>query len=219
MLQRVENEGILVAGLRQQGSMRRYGRGQALFLEGDPAERLFLLERGWVIISCTSSQGRENILGLCGPGDVLGEMSILDGQPRSASAVGLTPVDALVAGGAALTDALEDPRAAKELIRMLAGRLRDGDRKRLEFANLDTLGRVAERLLELSDRFGRPEGESTVIEIPLSQQQLASWCAASRESTVRALATLRSLNCITTARQRLVIHDLPAMRLHAGRLP
>ena len=197
--------------------MRRYRRGQALFTEGDRAERVFLIDRGWVMISCTSPEGREIVLGLRGSGDIIGELSTLDGEARSATALAVAEVDAIVASGSVMTQALEQPAAARELINMLATRLRDADRKRLQFATLDTLGRVAERLLELSERFGQPSAEGIAVEMPFSQEQLASWCGASREATVKALSALRALKCISTGRQTLVIHDLAALSSHAQR--
>ena len=140
--------------LRREGHLRHFRRGQSLFTEGDRAERVFLIERGWVMISCMSAEGREIVLGLRGSGDIIGELSTLDGEARSATALAVADVDAIVASGTVLTKALEQPVAARELIGVLAARLRDADRKRLQFATLDTLGRVAERLLELSERFG-----------------------------------------------------------------
>jgi CRP-like cAMP-binding protein len=133
--------------------------------------------------------------------------------------VAIGDVDATVSSSATLTRALEDAAAARGLVLILAARLRDADRTRIQFATLDTLGRVADRLLELSERFGQDTGDGIVVELPLSQEQLASWCGASRESTVKALSTLRSLNCITTGRQSLVIHDLNALGVHARRRP
>lgn len=206
---------VLSAALRREGHTRRFQRGQALFTEGDRAERVFLIERGWVTVTCTAPGGREIMLGLRGPGDMLGELSALDGEPRSATAVTLSEVEAIVVPGSILARALEDVLASRELIRMLAARLRDSDRKRLEFAALDTLGRVAWRLLELSERFGHETEEGVSVELPLSQEQLAGWCGASRESTVKALTSLRALGCITTGRRHVVIGDLEALRRHA----
>ncbi|HEY2321192.1 MAG TPA: Crp/Fnr family transcriptional regulator, partial [Solirubrobacteraceae bacterium] len=174
---------VLSDTLRREGHVRRFRRGQALFTEGDRAERVFLIDRGWVMISCMSPEGREIVLGLRGSGDIIGELSTLDGEARSATAQAVADVDAIVAAGGVLTQALEEPAAARELINVLATRLRDADRKRLQFATLDTLGRVAERLLELSERFGQPNGEAITVEMPFSQEQLASWCGASREAT------------------------------------
>ena len=203
--------------LRREGHLRHFRRGQSLFTEGDRAERVFLIERGWVMISCMSAEGREIVLGLRGSGDIIGELSTLDGEARSATALAVADVDAIVASGTVLTKALEQPVAARELIGVLAARLRDADRKRLQFATLDTLGRVAERLLELSERFGHASEDGVTVEMPFSQEQLASWCGASREATVKALAALRSLKCISTGRQTLVIHDMDALSGHAQR--
>lgn len=210
---------VLRATLRSEGQPRRFRRAQSLFTEGDISDRVFLITSGWVMISSTSSEGREIVLGLRGPGDIIGEMSTLDGVARSATALSLSEVEAVVVPGSAFTRALADIDGAHELIRILAARLRDADSKRLGFATLDTLGRVADRLLELADRFGRPapDGTSIEIELPLSQEQLASWCGASRESTVKALSTLRALGCLSTGRQSVVVHDVAALRRHAGR--
>jgi CRP/FNR family cyclic AMP-dependent transcriptional regulator len=140
----------LTSALRRDGHRRHFRRGQALFTEGDRAERVFLIERGWVLISCTSPEGREIVLGIRGGGEIIGEMSTLDGEARSATAVAIGDVDTTVSPGGTLTRALEDAAAARGLVRILAVRLRDADRTRIQFATLDTLGRVAERLLELS---------------------------------------------------------------------
>ena len=207
----------LSAALRREGFTRRYRRGQALFTEGDRAERVFLVDSGWVLITTTSGEGREIVLGLRGSGEIIGEMSTLDGAARSATAMAVGEVEAVVAPGSVLTRALDDPQAARELIQLLATRLRDADRKRMQLATQDTLTRVADRLLELSDGFGEPTEAGIAVELPFSKEQLASWCGASRESTVKALATLRSLNTISTGRQSMVIHDLAALRGHAGR--
>ncbi len=206
---------MLAAALRAEGRRVQFRRGQALFTEGDLAERVFIIERGWVMISSIAPSGREIVLGIRGPGDVIGDLSALDGAPRSASALAVGEVEATVAPGSALTRALTDAATAKELLRVLAVRLRDSDRKRLEFAALDTLGRVAWRLQELGERFGEETSTGIEVDLPLSQEQLASWCGASREATVKALASLRSLGCIATGRRSVLIRDLEALRRHA----
>jgi CRP/FNR family transcriptional regulator, cyclic AMP receptor protein len=210
-----ESSDVLSSTIRRGGHIRRFQRGQALFTEGDLAERVFLIERGWVTVTCTTSAGREIMLALRGPGEMLGELSALDGEPRLATAIAVSEVEAMVVSGSTLTKALDDVQAARELIRMLAARLRDSDRKRLEFAALDTLGRVAWRLLELGDGFGEETNEGISVDLPLSQEQLAGWCGASRESTVKALTSLRELGSITTGRRHVVIRDPDALRRHA----
>ena len=206
---------LLAGALRGEGRRVQLHRGQALFTEGDLADRVFIIEHGWVMISSIAPGGREIVLGIRGPGDVIGDLSVLDGAPRSATAVAVGDVEATVSPGSALTRALSDAATAMELLRILAVRLRDADRKRLEFAALDTLGRVAWRLQELGERFGEEIPEGVEVELPVSQEQLASWCGASREATVKALAALRSLGCIATGRRSVVIRDAEALRRHA----
>jgi CRP/FNR family cyclic AMP-dependent transcriptional regulator len=211
-----ESGNLLAGALRGEGRRVQFRRGQALFTEGDLAERVFVIERGWVMISSIAPGGREIVLGIRGPGDVVGDLSALDSAPRSATALAVGDVEATVAPGSALTRALNDIGKATELLRILAARLRDADRKRLEFAALDTLGRVAWRLQELGERFGEETSDGVVVELPLSQEQLASWCGASREATVKALSALRALGCIATGRRSVVIRDAEALRRHAA---
>ena len=205
----------LAAALRVEGHTRTFSRGQTLFVEGDRPERVFLIEQGRVLITCAGVEGKETVLALHGPGDVLGELSVLDGGPRSATAVTLEPVEAIVAPASALLRAARDIETAHELIRILAERLRESDRRRIEFFSLDTLGRVAWRLLELGERFGRQTPEGVAVDLPISQDQLASWCAASREATVKALASLRNLGAISTGRRHVLVADPEVLRRHA----
>jgi CRP/FNR family transcriptional regulator, cyclic AMP receptor protein len=214
---RADNHDGLSESLRREGHVRRFRRGQTLFTEGDRAERVFLIDSGWVMISCMSAEGREIVLGLRGSGDIIGELSTLDGEARSATALAVAEVDAIVASGNVLTQALERPEAARELIGVLATRLRDADRKRLQFATLDTLGRVAERLLELSERFGRPTDDGVAVEMPFSQEQLASWCGGWLGAAAGGVAAVGSPHCISTGRHSLVIHDMRALHGHARR--
>ena len=190
-------------------------RGQALFVEGDRAERVFLVQRGWVIVSCVGAGGREVVLGVSGAGDVIGELSSFDQQPRSATAVAVDDVEVVVASASALARALDDLGAAHELIAVLAARMRGDTRKLVEFATLNTLGRIAWRLVELADRFGEPVADGIAVSLPLSQDQLASWCGASREAAVRALRSLRTLGLISTGRHSVIIRDIDALRRQA----
>ena len=209
--------GALAAALRDRGFARSFGRGQALFSEGDVGERVFLIEHGWVTLRSVGPDGEEMILGLRGPGEVVGEMSAFDGAPRTATALAVDAVDAVVAPATEVANVLaQDVDAANDFSRILVRRLRESDRQRVEFTVLDTLARVARRLLDLSDRFGTPGPDGVVhVELPLAQDELASWCGSSREATVKALRTLRELGAISTGRRRVTVHDREKLRLHA----
>jgi CRP-like cAMP-binding protein len=185
--------------------------------EGDAGDRVLLLTAGHVKLTKSARSGVEVVLDFRGPGDVLGEQAVLGGGDRSATVQSLTPVSALSIPardfGAWLAHA---PAAMLALLGTLERRLRESDRQRLEFGSAQTLARVAARLLDLAERFGRPAEEGTVIELPIAQDELAAWSGASREATVKALRSLRSLAIVETSRRRLVVRDLDALARHAA---
>ena len=212
--------GALTADEREQlsreGRRRRFPRGATLFNEGERSDRVILLLSGRVKISYFTEDGREVVLALRSAGDILGELSALDGEPRSASAIALEPVDALLLSADRFRDFLSArPRVALLLLEMLACRLRDADRKRVEFGAYDTVGRVARRLVELADRFGERDGDTVHIVLPLSQDELAGWIGASRKAVGNALAWLRARNLIETRRRGVSIRDLEGLRKRA----
>jgi CRP-like cAMP-binding protein len=199
--------------LLRRGSVRSFARGQALLHEGQVPDRVLLLREGRVKVYCTTSAGKEVVLAVRGAGELVGELSAIDDDPRSASIVALDRVEALVISASEFRAFLFDhPAAAMVLLRMLSRRLRDADSKRIEFAAFTTIGRVAMRLLELADRFGEMHGEEIVVELPLSQEELAGWTGSSLESVARALQTMRALGWIETGRRRIRILDLDGIR-------
>lgn len=209
----------LLAAIRAQGTSRRYKRGGPLFLEGEIADRVFLVESGWVTLRTTGPEGDEMILGLRGPGEVVGEMSALDGAPRSATAIAVDDLETTVVSASAMASLIDrDAAVAGDLLRVMARRLREAGSDRFEFMALDALARVARRLLDLADRFGAPGDDGgTRVELPLSQEELASWVGASREATVKALRTLREIGAITTGRRVVTIVDVAALTRVARR--
>jgi CRP-like cAMP-binding protein len=200
------------------GVFRTFAAGSALFHEHQVADRVLILRSGFVKLSCYSEDGREVVLAIRGPGDVLGEMAAIDGEPRSATAIALEQVEALALSTNAFNDLMNrQPRVSRILLHILAGRLRDADRRRVEFAAKETMGRVASRIVELSDRFGEAAEGDIRIDFPLTQEELAGWTACSRDSVVKALQSMRDLGWIETGRKRITVHDLAAVRRAAGR--
>ena len=99
------------------------------------------------------------------------------------------------------------------ILRMVAGRLRYADAQQADFATHDVVGRVAHRLLELSERFGSTRDEGRIeIELPLSQEELAAWTGASREAVSKALQLLRSLRIVETGLLHITVLDVEALR-------
>lgn len=199
--------------LAQAGRRRDFRRGAVLFREAERSDSVMVLRSGRVKVSVDTANGTEVVLAVRGPGTILGELSAIDRQPRSATVTAIESVSAF-----ALT--LEEfetylrghGRVAVLLMRTLVGKLRDADRKRIEFGAHDTTGRVAARLVEMAERFGQPNADGIRIALPFSQDELAGWIGASREAVSKALGTLRSAGTIRTSRMSVVVLDLDALR-------
>lgn len=187
-----------------------------MFHEGDTSDRVLLLLDGQVKVSYYTNEGREVVLAIRGPGELLGELGAIDGNPRSATATALDPAEVHMVGVDEFRAFLEgNPRVALLLLEMVTTRLRDADRKRIEFMAHDTVGRVASRLVEMAERFGEAADGGIRITLPISQEELAGWTGSSREAASKALAALRNRGLIETQRRHITILDLPALRTRA----
>jgi CRP-like cAMP-binding protein len=204
------------AALEAAGRRQRYPRGGVIFREGTPSASVIVVRSGRVKVSSDTASGTEVVLAVRGPGALLGELSAIDGGPRSATVTALEPVTALGVPSGEFERFLQNhARVAFVFMKELTRRLRDADRKRIEFGAFDTTGRVAARLVELADRFGQQTEEGLRINLPLSQDELAGWTGSSREAVTKALRTLRAEGWIQTGRLRVVITDLEALRSRA----
>lgn len=205
------------AALRARGVTRAFPRGAAIFHQHGMADRVLVVQTGCVKLSAVSEEGKEVVLAIRGPGDLLGEMSVIDGRPRSATATALDPVDALGVAAPDFIHFLEDnPRVARVVMQMLGARLREADAMRVELSAHDSMSRVAARIVELSIRFGDEVDAGVQIELPLSQEELAGWTGCSRDSVVKALQAMRGLGWIETGRRRITVLALEELRRRAG---
>jgi CRP/FNR family cyclic AMP-dependent transcriptional regulator len=198
--------------LLARGVVRIFTRGQALCYEGQVPDRVLILRSGTVKVTSTTAEGREVVLAFRSPGDIVGELTALDDRPRAATVVAVDRVQALTLTSHDFRDFLQQHSSVcVALLRLLSLRLRDADAKRIDFARFDTMGRLAVRLIELSERFGQQEGEAIRIALPLSQEELAGLTGASLKSVTRALEEMRSLNWIETGRREIRILDPAAL--------
>lgn len=194
------------------GHRRRYRRGATLFTEGDRSTHVVLILSGQVRVSYMTDGGREIVFATKEAGELLGELSAIDGLARSATASTLGPAEVLVVEGADFMDFVRThPGTAVLLLRMVGHRLREADRRQVEFGSLDTTGRVTRRLLELAAAGGDRETVEEGVLVSISQQELAAWTGASREAVNKALATLRAPGWIATRRGGVVILDRTAL--------
>lgn len=220
------------ADLLRRGRERRMDRGDVLFTEGEQTTWVAVLLSGMVKACSHADNGVEVVLAVRGPGALLGEVSAIDGLPRSATVTALRPGRVRALSAEEFMDFLHGhSRVSVLLMRMLCQRWRDADRKRVEFGRYDTTGRVAQRLVEMAERYSEPyephrpqargagargpqPAGSVQITLNLTQEELAGWVGASREAVSKALRTLRSRGWIETGRRRVIVHDLQALRRH-----
>lgn len=210
-----DREALLAIGRR-----REWSRNEVMIRAGDRADSAIVLLAGVAKVHAHAPDGAEVVLNLCGPGDFLGEITAVRDSRRSATVTALEGVSAIVLTVPQLRSFLAaHPSASLALLDLALKRLHRSDAHRVEFASTDALGRVTRRLIELADRFGEPRPDGTIdVALAINQEDLAAWSASSRESTARALRSLRQLGAIQTHRLRLTILDIERLRSHAARL-
>ncbi|MGH2688378.1 MAG: Crp/Fnr family transcriptional regulator, partial [Actinomycetota bacterium] len=170
------------------GARRRFPPGAALFVEGDQAHEVLVLRTGAVKVSVDSLDGREVVLDVFEPETLIGELSVIDGGPRSATVSALSAVEVLSIPAGTFNAFLDrHPAALRLLLVEVVARLRTRVRHQLEFGAGDALGRVCARLAELAERYGQHDENGISIRSPVTQSDLASWTGLSREAVVKAL--------------------------------
>jgi CRP/FNR family transcriptional regulator, cyclic AMP receptor protein len=204
------------AALARVGRRREYRRAAVIMREGDRSDWMVVLQQGRVKVSSDTANGTEVVLAVRGPGALLGELSAIGPEPRSATVTALETVKAMIISRTDFEAFLQaHGRVAVLLLQTVVNKLRDADRKRIEFGAHDTTGRVAARLVEMAERFGQPADDGVKIALPFSQDELAGWIGASREAVSKALGVLRSAGWIRTSRMSVVVRDVAALRRRA----
>jgi CRP/FNR family cyclic AMP-dependent transcriptional regulator len=166
-----------------------FPRGHVIFAEGEPGDRLYIIQSGKVKIGRKSPDGRENLLGIFGPSDMFGELSIFDPGPRTSTATTVTEVRALTMDRPALRQWIATrPEIAEQLLRVVARRLRRTNGMLADLIFTDVPGRVAKALLQLAQRFGSQEAGLLRVTHDLTQEEIAQYVGASRETVNKALA-------------------------------
>jgi CRP/FNR family transcriptional regulator, cyclic AMP receptor protein len=179
----------LAANLFTAATPAQLGADEVLFLAGDAGDGCYRVEDGLLKVTMVSRSGTERILAFLGPGAIVGELSIIDGLPRSASVVALRDATLSFLSRAAFEDfAKKHPEVYKSLLTLLAKRMRETDAVVAAGSFLPLRGRVACTLLELADDFGQDVGSGRiVIRQKIGQSDLAAMAGIARENVSRIL--------------------------------
>jgi CRP-like cAMP-binding protein len=205
----------LLEQLAARARITRYAKGETIYRRGDAGDTMMVILSGRLKITNVSAEAREVILNFLGPGDVNGEIAVLDGRERTANAVALEETQALVLYRRDLIPVLSaDPGSLLEIISILCDKLR-ATSQIVEDASLQMPGRTAAGLLRLAAQHGRKTARGVSIDLKLSQRDLGSYVGLSRENTSRQLKDLREAGLVLVEDNIIIIPDLEALRERA----
>jgi CRP/FNR family transcriptional regulator, cyclic AMP receptor protein len=187
---------------------QRHEKDHVIFNEGDAGTAWYMIVKGRVKISKSSPDGKERTLVLLGPGDVFGELALIDGEPRSADAVVAEDSELLVVSREEfLTFVMDQPQVAMSLLVVLSQRLRHTNLLVHDAAFFDVRGRLARVLLELARGEGETEPGGALMCPQLTQSELASMVGVTRESINKWLRSYERSGTVTRRHGRLVVLD------------
>jgi len=186
---------------------REFPSGAIIVGQEDRGDSLYVVTEGRVKVVLYGDTGREIILSIFRAGEIFGEMSLLDNQPRSASVLALEPTRVLVLERAAFARHLTThPQTALAVLSELSQRLRQADKIIGNLALLDVYGRVARLLKDFAERDGVPTEEGVLIRMRPTQQEIASMIGTSRETVSRALNDFAKRGLLSMSGKQIVLH-------------
>lgn len=196
---------------------RSFRRDQYLMYQGDPGDHLVVVVDGLVKITVTSDRGDEMVLATLGAGEVLGELSVIDQGPRSASVVAVRRTTTLVVTRTALITAMQhSPALLDALLRTLGGLVRRLTEQASDLVFLDLGGRIAKLLVQRAERESQAPGRRLAVDLNVTQTELAQMVGASRPAVNRVLQSLVGRGWISLDGKTIEILDAPALRRRAG---
>jgi CRP-like cAMP-binding protein len=192
---------------------RRFRRGEIIFHAGDPGDALFIIVSGEVKIALPSEEGDEAILATLGPGDVFGELALLDGAPRSATASALVATEAVILPRDRFRELVAtEPAVRDTLLDSLAGELRRLTTHVEELHFLDMTGRLAARLVRLAREAGPPAPDGSIrLRASLTQAELASMVGCTRQSVNKLLGQFADDRLVRVDRDGILVLDMPGL--------
>ncbi|MGZ0228350.1 MAG: Crp/Fnr family transcriptional regulator [Acidimicrobiales bacterium] len=184
-------------------------RNDLLFSENDKGDALYVVATGRIAIANRSFDGRESMVALMEPGDLFGEMGLFDNGGRTAEVRALAPSTAVRVPYAPVRELYGDhPQLLWQVVKLLAGRLRNMDNALADSVFLDVSGRTAKRLLELA-------GDGDEFTLPITQEELAGMVGASRERVNKAIASFIRLGWLEQRDRRYKITNRTQMEIRS----
>lgn len=198
--------------LLQATTTKRLEPKEMLFRKGDPGNQLYGILSGSLKVMATGSDGKDVIFTLMGPGEIIGEIALLDAEERSASAVAVEATELLTLHRRELIPFLEShPRAAIGLAGVLAAMVRRLSERAEDRQTMPLQGRIAKRLISLGEEHGKRPIVGGPVEVRLPQQDLADLVGTTRESVNKQLRLWSGDGIIEIGRGRVVLKKPEAL--------
>lgn len=196
---------------------RRFSKSYRIFHQGDPGDTLFVLVEGIVKVSVTSERGDEMVLVTLEPPATFGELAVADGLERSATVETLEETSVLSIGRDPLLALIEeDPAFAKGMLCSLGGLIRRLTDQAADFVFLDLHARVAKLLLQLASSRGEETDGGTVLDLHLTQGDIAQMVGGSRQSVNQIIRSFENKGYLEVHRKAVVLKSLPMLERRAG---
>ena len=221
LLQRTRLFGSVPEPVRDEVSRRAvertFDRGEFIFHEGDPGNALFVVAAGLVKVFVSSPEGDEMVLVTLPPGEVFGELTLIGGDRRSASAEAVERTTVLVLTRPVFLRLLQEhPSLTDALLRSLAQVILRLTEQASDLVFLDLYGRVAKLLVSFADDRGAPGEGGIVLDVGLTQTDLAAMVGGSRQSVNQTLRAFERRGYLELKGRRIVIRELDLLRMRAG---
>jgi CRP/FNR family transcriptional regulator/CRP/FNR family cyclic AMP-dependent transcriptional regulator len=191
--------------LSEVAMLRVFPKDRIVIMAEEEGDSLFVIHQGQVKVSIVSEDGREVILSILGEGNFFGEMSLLDGNPRSANVTTTQETELLMIRRADFLHIQRSPQTAIKLLSVLASRLRKTDRKIEGLALSDVTGRITQTLLQLAEEQGSPTPDGILVKDRPTHQDLANMSGTTRETVSRILKRLENRGYVVPRGKDLLI--------------
>lgn len=193
-------------------------KGTYLFQEGMEAEELYLILSGKVQISKVTKDGRELALRICGQNDICGELTLFTESPRYLLSALLLEDAEIVAIKKEIIEKeiFQNPSLAFEFMKWMSDHFRKTQTKFRDLVLNGKKGALFSTLIRMTNSYGVKQSDGILIDLPLTNQELANFCGTSRESTNRILNDLKREEVISTKKGKIIIHDLDFLKTEIG---
>lgn len=202
-----------LSGLVRRASLQNLAVRETVFSQGDQGASVLIVLKGFIKLSAVTMAGREVVLDVIGPGDVFGELAVLNDQPRAATAMTLAPTRLLAIDGRSFIQTLShSPAAMLGVIRLLSRRLSRTTAQMTDVLELPAPARLAKAVLELAALHSQPVSDGLRISLPLSQRELGGMTGLIRESINKHLGQWRDTGWLSLTERSITLHNVPALR-------